>query len=208
MDEVAAWASDVGAAFHATSNKTVCMCVGSDASQGSPLVFSGEQLSVVSVHRWLGILWPDSLDFSGVLRSRLQLCGTSVSQLAGLVQMGAVSWPALCELFESKVDSLMDMGRWLFIMVEDAEKLVCEAYDRWARTLLGAEWYRNAGTCSSELGWSMSGYHRIVLAVAMRRAKLWSSGDGDWHRSFFIRATELDCGWAAKSLQTLRACSL
>ena len=45
--------------------------------------------------------------------------------------MGAVSWPALCELFESKVDSLMDMGRWLFIMVEDAEKLVCEAYDHW-----------------------------------------------------------------------------
>ena len=155
------------------------MCVGSDGSLGNPLVAGGVELSVVSAHRWLGTLWPDSLDFSGTLQSRLQHCGVVVSQLAGLVSLGVVTWPALCELFESKVDSLLDLGRWLFIMVEGAEQIVCEAYERWARTLLGAEWYRNAGTCSSELGCTMSGFHRIVLAVAMRRAKLWLSADGD-----------------------------
>ena len=125
------------------------------------------------------------------------MCSSSVSQFTGLAQLGVVSWSALCELFESKVDSLMDMGWWLFIMVDDADSLVGDAYNRWARVLIGADWFRNAGTCSSELGWKMSGFQRVVLAFAMRRAKLWSSAADDWHRSFFTLATWLGCGWAA-----------
>ena len=38
--------------------------------------------------------------------------------------------------------------------------------------LLGANWYCNASTCSSELGWMLSGYDGVILAVAMRRARL------------------------------------
>ncbi len=205
MHEVELWASECGAAFHTTPDKTVYMCAGADASQGRPIVFNGVQLSAVSVQRWLGILWPDDLDFTGVLRSRLQLCDESVAQLAGLAQMNVISWPMLCELFESQVDSLMDIGRWLFIMVAGAETLICDSYNRWARILLGAEWYRNAGTCSSEMGWSISGYHRVVLTVAVFRAKLCLTSCDDWHRSFHTLAAQLQCGWSAQSLSVLRA---
>ena len=62
-----------------------------------------------------------------------------MAQLAGLVHMGVISWIMLTELFESKVDSLMDMGRWFFIMVDGAESLICDAYERWAKILLRAD---------------------------------------------------------------------
>ena len=104
------------------------MAAGVDISMGQPLVFDGVCLAGVIVHKWLGLLWPNSLDFRSVLVSRLQFCSCSVSQLAGLLQMGAISWLVACELFESKVDSLMEMGRWLFIMVPDAMHLVDSAY--------------------------------------------------------------------------------
>ena len=139
MNEVAAWCSGCGAAFHTGSNKTVVMCFGADASLGLPITFNGVFLSVVSAHRWLGPHWPDSLDFTSVLAARLQQCAASVSQLAGLSQMGVVSWAALRELFDSKVDSLMEMDRWLFVMVENAEALLCDANNRWAKLLLGAD---------------------------------------------------------------------
>ena len=200
VNEVEAWSKECGAKFHTGPNKTVCMCMGENKSFGSPITCGGVELSVVSAHKWLGILWPDNLDFHSVLQARLQQCGAAVSQLAGLVHTGAVSWVALCELFESKVDSLMEMGRWLFVMVPDAESLVNSAYDNWAKTVIGADWYRNRGTCTSELGWAMSGYHRVVLVVAMRRARLWVRNKDDWHRSFFFRAAKLDCGWARRSL--------
>ena len=79
------------------------------------------------------------------------------------------------------------------------------AYDRWARILLGADWYHNAFTCSSELGWLLSGFDRVILAVAMRRATLYLSNASGWHRRIFECAASMDCGWASLSLQLLHS---
>ena len=64
--------------------------------------------------------------------------------------------------------------------VTDAEQIADEYYAKWARLLLGADPWRNSGTCSSEVGWKLSGYARVVRAVALRRAALWNRGYSDW----------------------------
>jgi hypothetical protein len=128
------------------------------------------------------------------------------SQLAGLGFMGAVSWCTLCELFESKVDSILDMGRWLFIMVPDIDTIIIGAYQKWARAFLGADFWRNADVCASELGWVLSGYARVILAVASFRAKCWA--DGGWHSQFFLMSEARGCGWAMQSSAMLRKHSL
>ena len=208
LDEVVGWAASCGADLHVGSTKTVCMRAGSEGSGSCSLSAHGVALSFVDVHKYLGILWPRNLDFTSSLKSRLQYCSVAVSQLAGLSRMGAISWPSLCELFESKVDSLLDMGRWLFIVVPGSVSLIDEAYNRWARVLLEADWFRNAFTCSSELGWKHSGHDRVTLAVAMRRAKLWTSSESDWHRGIWLHAAAQQCGWAHQSLIYLQSAGI
>ena len=206
LDEVLLWSRECGACFHVGPNKTVAMAVGVDAPGDTSLSFDGVELNFVALHKWLGIRWPNSADFSSFLSTSLQVASVMAAQLAGLASMGAISWLALCELFESKVDSLLDMGRWVFIMVPDAELRINAAYDGWARSFLGAVWWRNAAVCASELGWCLNGYSRVVLAVAMRRAKLWV--DDGWHAQFFKLSGAAGCGWALRSSTVLEECGI
>ena len=110
-------------------------------------------------------------------------------------------WPyvAVCALFWSKVDSILDMGRWLLILVPNAQDIIDQAYVRWSRILLGVDWWRNAAACTSEMGFTHSGFARVVYAVAIKRAKLWLRGENDWHARFFFAANAQGCGWAACS---------
>ena len=85
---------------------------------------------------------------------------------------------------------------------------VCDAYGRWAKTLLDAAWFRNGGTCSSELGWKLSGYDRVIVAVAMRRARLWSSDADGWHRRIWAHASEHNYGWAEHSRRMWTDCGI
>ena len=101
------------------------MCTGHAVDFGVPVTFKGAPLTIVKEHKWLGILWPANLDFRSVLIARLKQCSVIVAQLAGLIRMGTLTWAVAQELFESKVDSVMALGRWVFIMVNDAEEFIC-----------------------------------------------------------------------------------
>ena len=114
----------------------------------------------------------------------------------------------VCELFDTKVDAIMDFGRWLFILVPCSQQRIDDFYDGWARTLLGADFWRNAGACASELGWQLSGFGRVVRSVALRRAKLWSLADVDWHASFFKMSLDLPGSWACVSGKLLEDWSI
>ena len=163
------------------------------------LFYNGTPLAGVARHRWLGVLWPKCMDFTCFLMQRVQVASVAVSQLAGFASSSALPWFLVCELFESKVDGILAFGRWLFILCPDAPAILDECYNRWANLFLGTDFWRNPGTCSSELGWTFSGFGRVVVSVAMRRAKLSCVLESDWHASFFSLASEVDGSWAVKS---------
>ena len=89
-------------------------------------------------------------------------------------------------------------------MVTDAEPLINENYERWARLLLGADPWRNPATCMSDVGWQVSGFARVVRAIALRRASLWLRGASDWHASFFLLSQSVEGSWCARSASLLR----
>jgi len=162
-------------------------------------------LTVVAMHRYLGVLWPGDFDFVHFLKQRLHFASVELAQLAGFSAAGPLPWLIVCELFETKINSILDFGRWLFILIPDARSLLGEFYDRSARLLLGADFWRNAGTCASELGWQLSGFQRVVKCVAMRRAKLWCMADTNWHATFFRMAAGTPGSWASVSADALAA---
>ena len=205
---ISSWCGDCGAQFHVGPKKTVAMAGGFVLAEPSGLFFENGlgRVALVSVHchRWLGLLWPENLDFRGFLVSRLAAASTNLAQIAGLAAMHAVPWLAALKIFEAKVDSILEMGRWVFVMVPDAEELLEVAYGKWACAMLGADWWRNKAVCCSELGWRLSGFARVVRSVALRRARLWRRGGSDWHAAFFRRAAVSGCGWAAKGLVAMQ----
>ena len=56
----------------------------------------------------------------------------------------------------------------------------------WARSLLGAEPWRNGSVARSELGLHTSVFLCGVRSVALRRARLWRRADDDWYKGFFV----------------------
>ena len=199
LDVVAAWARSVGAAFHVGPRKTVCMNSGLLGIGAGTVKYEGTELVKVSSHRYLGILCPCDLDFTAFLKQRLGFACAELAQLAGFAASGSLPWLRICELFDTKVDSILDFGRWLFIMVPGAQELLDEFYDRASRLLLGADFWRNPGTCSSELAWQTSGYGRVVRSVALRRAKLWQTCESNWHALFFRMSACVDGSWSKTS---------
>ena len=87
----------------------------------------------VAHHRWLGPVWPADLQLTPVLAQRLGVASGIVAQLAGLAALDDLPWLAVLELFESKKDSLLTFGIWLYALVPDARELVLAAYDKWSR---------------------------------------------------------------------------
>ena len=187
--------------------KSIAMVIGSRPCDAE-LTFEGCRLAFVDAHRWLGVLWPSSLDFRPYLLSRLHAASSAMAQLAGMVSSAMLPWYVACELFETKVDSLLASGRWLFCLVTDAEPLINEHYERWARLLLGADPWRNPATCMSDVGWQVSGFARVVRAIALRRASLWLRGASYWHASFFLLSPGVEGSWGARSASLLRGWSV
>jgi hypothetical protein len=203
LDDVSAWASEVGASFHVGPKKTVAMVSGACVPCVGSLTFEGHGLSLVGSHRWLGVLWPANLDFRPFMLLRLQLASVMVAQLAGFASSSMLPWAMVAELFETKVDSLLGMGRWLLCMADDAQSIIDIYYDSWGRLLIGAAPWRNAASCSSEIGWRMTGFARVVKAVALRRATLWVKIGIDWHASFFSGSSPVLGSWAHRSAELL-----
>jgi len=83
------------------------------------------------------------------------------------------------DLFDSKVHGVLSYGRWLACTVDNAESMMNDRFDCWARALLGAPMWKHAAPLHCELGWQLSGYDHCVLAAALRDAKLRELADGD-----------------------------
>ena len=81
-----------------------------------------------------------------------------------------------------------------------AKSIIDNVYERWARQLLGGDTWRNAAVATSEVGWRISGYARVVQAVALRSARMLSLPASDFYRGAFIRAAAGGPStWACKS---------
>jgi len=208
---VESWAASHKACFHVTSDKTVVMSSRGATMPSQPIVMRPDpdgqpvELQHVSLHRWLGVLWPRDLVFCAALNEAIALADHAMAPLSGLCSSGAIPLTLALELFESKVDGVLNKGRWLYTLAPMAKPRLDNALEHWARLLLGADWWCNGAVCRSELGWTLSGMARGVKCVALRRARLHNLPASDWYLSYFNACKSLSCGWAAASEQLLSA---
>ena len=106
-------------------------------------------------------------------------------------------------LFATKVDSIVEYARWLFISDAEVEVLLDSAYDEWARGLLvGGEWCTGA-VCTGELGWTISGFGRAVCSATLRRACILSFPAGDIYQNALLTSELLHSGQAVGSERIL-----
>jgi hypothetical protein len=216
--EVAAWAHAHKASFHKSSNKTVVMVTARpersvDVRQLDPIhmpvfdacgeVVSSVALSYVNSHRWLGILWNSALDFTPSLETVLHAAGAVLATLAGLVAARAIPLHLAVRLFEGKVDSILEYSRWLCATSHGAMQRYDEAADLWARTLLGADSWRNAAVCAGELGWRLTGAARAACSIAARQARIISLCNGVLYKDIFTAAEQAGVGWAEAARHVL-----
>ena len=209
LDAIASWADEHNARFHAGPEKTIIMTVPYECT--CPPEFrmnahSGvltQPLFYKNLHRWLGVLWPQDLCFTAALLQAISSANRAFAPLVALVSARAVPLSFAVELFESKVDSVLNVGRWLYVLVPTAKSALDEALERWARALLGADPWRSSAVARSELGWHLSGFARAVRSLALRRARLWARDSDDWYRSYFSHCQARNLGWARNSLRIL-----
>ena len=155
------------------------------------------------LHTWLGVQWPHDLCFTTALHGALARGYAAVKALAALVSARAVPLTNATLLFESKVDGVVNFGRWLWTLSPGAQDHMDHAFNTWARLLLGAEPWRNADISCVELGWFLTGFARGVRSVVLRRARAWALEPKDWYKGFFRYCNEAETGWASHSLQIL-----
>lgn len=210
LDAVTVWADRHGARFHASSSKSIFMSLPRCVESPPVLVLNAhsgtdrQELQYKVVHRWLGILWPSDLSFEGALGQAIAKASAACAPLIGLVAASAVPLTVAMEIFELKVESVLRVGRWLYALACGAQARLNELFESWARSLLGADPWRNGGVARSELGWHLCGFARAVRCVALRRARLWSRGASDWYGTFFAHAGTLEVGWAHSSAALLQ----
>lgn len=58
-------------------------------------------------------------------------------------------------------------------MDKEASQIMSDAYDRWARELLGVPPLKNAEVCKSEIGWNQSAEGKAVYEAALVRCAFW-----------------------------------
>ena len=213
LRDVSAWAAQHQASFHVGPTKTVVLCTDArgrdEPPEGDILFDAGDRsggviLHKVLSHRWIGAVWDSRLYFAADLHAKLGLARAAFSTLLGMVNSRVAPLPTALILFNLKVDSVLAHTRWLWIMLPAAQSVLDDQYQSWARALLGADAWRNAAVATSEVGWPLGGFARLVRATALRRAKLWTLPEQDVYRAAFERANSLECGWAARSGQVLR----
>ena len=88
-------------------------------------------------------------------------------------------------------------------MDEQTETSLSLLRDAWARRAFGLESWRNAAVASSELGWKLPLHLEVVLAVAMRRFRLWQLPDDDLYKTRFMWTHRLKQSWAYQSLSLI-----
>ena len=221
MDSVSDWARQHGAELHVGPSKTVGMvfadpCVNEQVSAAAPITIKTVDrsddtsprvrkiaLTWTTAHTWLGVRLTRALDFSAGLEATLQAANAALSPLVGLLIARAIPLHLAVALVEAKVDSLVACSRWLYAVGPGALDRLNDARESWSRLLLGADSWRNGTVCTSELGWDISGRGLGVIAVALRRKRMWTLPGDDLYRIVFCLADAGDVGWAAASKRLL-----
>lgn len=212
---LASWSYNFKAEFHVGVDKTTIMAFGpsspsmEDYSKDPvtlPMAVGPPQTLTMKLSKtWLGILWTCSLDFAPDLKKRLGSASANFAELVGLVGLPGLPLPVALSMFEAKVVGALSHGRWLEALVPEAEALLDAQFEKWARALLGADWWRSGAIATAEVGWSLSGFARTVEVVARRRARLWLLPDGDFYKEFFRWGGVVPGKtWARASAQLLR----
>ena len=188
LTDIAGWAFLHKVAFHVGSNKSVLL-TRRDVNPPE-LVFPTVGLPASPIcaklsHKYLGILWPGDLVFTPALLQCICVASCLVATIAGLVQSASLPLCFASALFEAKVEGYLRYSRWLLAIAPGAAQVFNDAYDSWARQLLGSQPWRSAAVARGELGWVVSGMLQAVVDVAMRRARLWSLPVGDFYRTVF-----------------------
>jgi fatty acid-binding protein DegV len=57
--------------------------------------------------------------------------------LCALIKTGRIPLAIACVIFNLKVEPVLRFARWLWGMDKEAIQIMSDAYDRWARELLG-----------------------------------------------------------------------
>ena len=139
------------------------------------------------------------------MQQKLIIASAVSATLQGLVEQLVVPLPMALFLFEAKVEGILASTRWLWAGQAQRPNCLDEQLNRWAKAFLGAAFWRNSAVARSELGWHLGGNDRCTLDAAMRRARLSLLPPGDLYKNVFSAASAANCGWAARSLSTLKA---
>ena len=138
-------------------------------------------------HRWLRWSWTKLGGAAETLDLRLKTASANSAVLSGLVIAGAIPLPFAFRLFGGKIDACMRPGRWMYaVMASNAEELLNQKCDAWAKALLGVPPWQSARAACWELGWSLTGMARAVLDVACRRARIFAWPRHDWYKRIFF----------------------
>eukprot|EP00439_Symbiodinium_sp_Y106_P071520 s5564_g12.t2 len=212
LNMLARWAFRHKAAFHVGDKKTVTMVTGNSAAELQatvPLVLPGlgilpdRSLGFKISHKWLGILWPSNLVLDSALKVRVAIAQKSFALLVGLAQRDILPLRLICSIFWAKVFASLSVGLWLNGTADSAKEVLDDLLVSWARQLLGASCWHNASLLLSELGWDISWHHLAVMAMAMRRARLWTLPTEDLYAQVFRLAHAWPNSWASRSSATL-----
>ena len=166
-------------------------------------VSEASELFCKITHKWLGVFWPQDLVFASAMHEVVARATKVVRDLVSLIAARSVPLTMASEMFECKVDSVLNCGRWLFALAPSACRVLDQELECWARALLGAQAWRNGSVCCCEMGLLLTGHARAVRSVAFRRARAWAMKSGDWYKRFFLHNASTDIGWAAASLVLL-----
>ena len=74
------------------------------------------------------------------------------------------------------------------------------AFDEWARALIGSPKWRSAAAAASEFGWRLSGFGRALVDMAVRRARLFALPTDDIYRKVCVYAHDAtEQTWAKRN---------
>ena len=208
LQDVAVWAFQHKVSFHVGAEKSVALAKQQEVQP--ILVFpvvgaSPQEVCVRPSHRWLGLLWPANHDFLPALLQAVHAAESHVLSIVGLVSSGGLPLAFGLLLFESKVDGFLRFSRWILATADGADEVYNRAFDKWGRLFLCSMPWRSAEVAACELGWSLSGFGRAVVDVALRRAKLWSLPPSDLYGATLSIGHNFGTTWATKSLCVLES---
>jgi len=158
LELVADWARRHNAIFHHGRNKTITMLCrnihATDSGAMPPIYIKAgpsttlSELLQVSSHKWLGLIWCESLAFQQELNTRIGVANSEFCLLQALLDSGHLPLTFLLELFISKVDSLLRISRWLLIGLPGVTSRLDSLYNSWGKRLLGLRpWRNSAAAC-------------------------------------------------------------